>query len=259
MIDSHCHLADQAFIADLPDVVARAKAAGLIEALCVLDASDSAELARADVVCKQWDRIRLATGVHPHRAGAFAGNAGRAVDLVRLRVEEQPLVRAIGEIGLDYHYTFAPRAVQREVFSAQVALARELDLPVIIHTREADSDTIRVLEETGQGGVRGVFHCFSGDRELALKAVAMGFHVSFSAIVTFRKAETVQEAARVVPLDRLLVETDCPYLSPAPHRGKRNEPAWVVRVAEAVAAIHTVTLGECSDAVTRNYRDLFRP
>jgi TatD DNase family protein len=259
MIDSHCHLADEAFVADLPDVVARAKAAGLLEALCVLDASDSAELARADVVCQQWDRVRLAAGVHPHRAGAVTADAGRMAGLVRLQVEQQPLVRAIGEIGLDYHYTFAPRDVQAAVFSAQVALARELDLPVIIHTREADRDTIRILEEVGQGSVRGVFHCFSGDRELALQAVAMGFHVSFAAIVTFRKAERVQEAARVVPLDRLLVETDCPYLAPAPHRGKRNEPAWVVQVAEAVAAIHKMTLGECSDEVTRNYRNLFRP
>jgi len=259
MVDSHCHLADEVFIADVADVIARAKAAGLQEALCVLEASDQAEFARVRVVCDQWDRIRLATGVHPHRAGAFAGDAGRAAGLVRLRLAQEPLVRAIGEIGLDYHYTFAPRDVQLEVFSAQVALARELNLPVIIHTREADSDTIRVLEETGQGGVRGVFHCFSGDRELALRAVDMGFHVSFSAIVTFRNAEPVQDAARVVPLDRLLVETDSPYLAPAPHRGKRNEPAWVVRVAEAVAAIHKVTPGVFSEAVTRNYRDLFRP
>jgi TatD DNase family protein len=259
MVDSHCHLADEAFVADVADVVARAKAAGLLEALCVLEASDQAEFTRAHIVCEQWNRIRLAVGVHPHRAGPFAGDAARAADLVRLRLDQEPLVRAIGEIGLDYHYTFAPRDVQLEVFSAQVALARELDLPVIVHTREADGDTIRVLEEIGQGCVRGVFHCFSGDRELAMKAVAMGFHVSFSAIVTFRKAERVQEAVHVVPLDRVLIETDCPYLAPAPHRGKRNEPAWVVRVAESVAAMHTMTLESFSEAVTRNYRALFNP
>jgi TatD DNase family protein len=259
MVDSHCHLADEAFVADVADVVARAKAAGLLEALCVVEASDSAEFARAHIVSEQWSQVRLAAGVHPHRAGPFDGDAARAADEVRLRLDQGPLIRAIGEIGLDYHYAFAPRDVQCEVFSAQVALARELDLPVIIHTREADDDTLRVLEETGQRAVRGVFHCFSGDRELALRAIDMGFHVSFSAIVTFRKAERVQEAARVVPLDRVLVETDCPYLAPAPHRGKRNEPAWVVRVAEAVAAIHHVTLEEFSNAVTRNYRDLFRP
>ncbi|MCX6539395.1 MAG: TatD family hydrolase [Acidobacteria bacterium] len=259
MVDSHCHLADEVFIADVADVVARAKAAGLLEALCVLDASDPAEFTRAHGVCEQWSRIRLAAGVHPHRAGAFAGEPVRAADLVRSRLDQEPLVRAIGEIGLDYHYTYAPRDVQIAVFSAQVALARERDLPVIIHTREADSDTIRVIEEIGQGCVRGVFHCFSGDRDLALKAIAMGFHVSFSGIVTFQKADRVREAAEVVPLDRLLVETDSPYLAPVPHRGKRNEPAWVVRVAEAVAAIHKVSPGELSEAVTRNYRDLFRP
>jgi TatD DNase family protein len=259
MVDSHCHLADPTFGADLPDVIARAKAAGVREALCVVEASDAEEFSRVRLVCAQWDRVRLAIGVHPHRAGAFAGDAGRAVGLVRARLAEEPLVRAIGEIGLDYHYAFSPRDAQLEVFSAQVALARELDVPVIIHTREADDDTVRVLEEVGRGAVRGVFHCFSGDRAFALRAVAMGFHVSFSAIATFRKADAVQEAARAVPADRLLIETDCPYLAPAPYRGKRNEPAWVVRVGEAVAALREITPGEVSEAVTRNFRELFRP
>ena len=259
MIDSHCHLADEAFVADLPDVVARARTAGVQEALCILEASDEAEFARVPAVSEQWDRIRVATGVHPHRAGAFAENAAKAADLVRERIAREPLVRAIGEIGLDYHYTFAPPDVQVDVFSAQVALARERALPVIIHTREADSDTIRVLDHIGRGDVRGVFHCFSGDRDLALTAVAMGFHVSFSGIVTFRKAERVQEAAAAVPLDRLLIETDCPYLAPAPYRGQRNEPAWVVRVGESVAGIRHMTSGDFWRTVTRNYRDLFRP
>ncbi len=259
MVDSHCHLADDAFVADVADVVARAKAAGLQEALSVLEASDDGEFDRAHLVCEQWSEIRLAAGVHPHRAGVFAGNAGQVVDLVRMRLGQEPLLRALGEIGLDYHYTFAPRDVQLEVFSAQVALARDLDLPVIIHTREADIDTIRVLAEIGQGALRGVFHCFSGDRELALKAVALGFHVSFSGIVTFPNANQIREAVQVVPLDRLLIETDCPYLAPVPHRGKRNEPAWVVGVGEAVAALRTMSVGEFAEAVTRNYRDLFRP
>ena len=259
MVDSHCHLADEAFVADVTDVVARAKAAGLRDVLCVVEASDQIEGSRVAGVCSQWDRIRLATGIHPHRAGAFAGDAQRAADLARARANQDPLVRAIGEIGLDYHYTFAPRDVQIEVFAAQVTLARELDLPVIVHTREADADTIRVLTQAGQGALRGVFHCFSGDSELALTAVAMGFHVSFSGIVTFRKADAVREAVRVVPLDRLLIETDSPYLAPVPHRGTRNEPAWVVHVAEAVAAIHHMAPHDLSDVVTANYRNLFRP
>jgi len=259
MIDSHCHLADEAYLVDLAEVVTRAKAADLQDLLCVLEASDSVEWDRARDVCGQWDRIRLAAGVHPHRAGPFAGDGSRAATLVRSRVIDEPLVRAIGEIGLDYHYTFAPRAVQLEVFAAQVALASELDLPVIIHTREADDDTVRVIGDVGQGSVRGVFHCFSGDRDLASKAVALGLHVSFSGIVTFQKATAVQDAVCVVPLDRLLIETDCPYLAPVPHRGRRNEPAWVVAVAQAIATLRRTSAEAVSEAVTRNYRELFRP
>jgi TatD DNase family protein len=259
MIDSHCHLADEVYAADLGDVVARARTAGLSDVLCVIEASDAAECARAQSVSAHWDRIRFATGVHPHRAATCSGDAARAADLVRLQLEQQPLARAIGEIGLDYHYTLASREVQAAVFSAQLALARELDLPVVVHTREADADTIRILEQIGQGQLRGVFHCFSGDRDLAVRALEMGFHVSFSAIVTFKKSERVQDAARMVPLERLLVETDCPYLAPAPHRGQRNEPAWVVRVAEAVARIHGTSLVTVSEAVTDTYRELFRP
>jgi len=257
MVDSHCHLGDEAYVADLADVVARAKAAGVEELLCVLEASDSTEWERAPGVCRHWDRIRLAAGVHPHRAGAFAGESARAVELVRSRISQEPLVCGLGEIGLDYHYTFAPRDVQIEVFAAQVALAREIDVPVIIHTREADEDTLRVLAEHGQGAVRGVFHCFSGDRVLAQKAVAMGFYVSFSGIVTFQKAEAVREAVNNVPLGRLLIETDSPYLAPVPHRGRRNEPAWVVAVADAIAGIRGLLPEEVSAAVARNYRELF--
>lgn len=258
MIDSHCHLADEAYVVDLADVVARAKAAGLQDLLCVLEASDSDEWARVRGVCNQWDRIRLAAGVHPHRAGSFAGEAPRAAALVQSRINDEPLVHAIGEIGLDYHYRFAPHDVQLEVFAAQVVLARELDLPVVIHTREADADTVRVLSDIGQSSVRGVFHCFSGNRELASKAVALGFHVSFSGIVTFEKATAVKDAVSVVPLDRLLIETDCPYLAPVPHRGQRNEPAWAIAVARAIAALRQTSVEAVSEAVTRNYRELFR-
>ncbi|MEI6668253.1 MAG: TatD family hydrolase [Acidobacteriota bacterium] len=259
MIDSHCHLADEVFAADIQDVVSRACSAGLVEALCVLEASESSEFARVPSLRAHWDRLRFAVGVHPHKAGAFVGNPAGSVELVRSRVETEPLVRAIGEIGLDYHYAFAPREAQQAVFAAQLALARDLDLPVIVHTREADADTIRLLKEAGSGAWRGVFHCFSGDAELARAAVAMGFHVSFSGIVTFRKAEHVQQAAKEVPADRLLIETDCPYLAPAPHRGKRNEPAWVVKVGESVAAIRQTTPAALAKAVTENYRRLFRP
>jgi TatD DNase family protein len=259
MIDSHAHLADEAFADDIDAVLDRARAAGIESILCVVDASDPAEVARAGEVSARWSGIRTTAGVHPHRAAPFAGRPGDAGDLVASRVTEDPAVRAIGEVGLDYHYDFAPRDAQRAVFAAQVALARSRDLPLVIHTREADEDTIAVLEEEGGGEVRGVFHCFSGDARLADRALRLGFYVSFSGILTFPRARAVREAAAAVPLDRLLVETDCPYLAPVPHRGLRNEPAWVGETLLALAAIHRADPGALSARIGLNYRDLFAP
>ena len=224
MIDSHCHLADEAFEADLDAAIARAREAGVTGALCILAAGDEPEAARARGVQARWTAVRFATGVHPHAAGTFAGRI--AARRRRPGATRRRLTRAaIGEIGLDYHYDFAPRDVQREVFAGQLALARELDRPVIIHTREATDDTFAILEESG--GVRGVFHCFTGDAAMARRAIDIGFYLSFAGIVSFPKAESLREAARLVPADRLLIETDSPYLAPVPFRGKRNEPAYV--------------------------------
>jgi TatD DNase family protein len=259
MIDSHCHLGDERYLDDLSDVVARAQAAGLAEALCIIDASDAAEWSRVEAVCARWPNVRLAVGIHPHGAAAFADGGDRLSALVTSRLGTGTLVRAIGEIGLDYHYTLSPRDVQQEVFAIQVRLARTLRLPVVIHTREADADTLRILRDEGAGDVRGVFHCFSGDRALADAAVELGFYVSFSGILTFPKADAIRAAAAVVPADRLLIETDCPYLAPVPHRGKRNEPAWSVRVGETLAGIRGLDSATLSTLVVQNYRDLFRP
>src|SRR6059036_3901732 len=167
MIDSHCHLADEAFAADLDAVVARARDAGLERALVILAGGDENEAAQARRVEELWPDVRVAIGVHPHQAHAFADNPQRAADVVRGQVAATPAARAIGEIGLDYHYDFSPLHVQQSVFGAQIRLARELDRPVVIHTREADEDTIAILREEGGGAVRGVLHCFTGDASLA--------------------------------------------------------------------------------------------
>jgi TatD DNase family protein len=257
MIDSHCHLADEAFTADLGDVIDRAKEAGLSSALCIISAADEAEMRRADDVRERWGAVLFASGVHPHNAGTFAA-AGEAADASRESVSRLQAF-AVGEIGLDYHYDFSEPAIQQEVFATQIELALALDLPVIIHTREATDDTFAILRESGRGRVRGVFHCFTGDLEMARRALDFGFDISLAGIVTFPKAEALRGAARFLPSDRLLIETDSPYLAPVPHRGKRNEPAFVARVLDELSALR----GEPRDALERatdaNFQRLFRP
>jgi TatD DNase family protein len=259
MIDSHSHLADEAFAEDAAAVVQRAREASLAGILCIVDASDSEECARASRVLPLWDGLRTTSGVHPHRAAPYAGRPGAAADASERRVQAEPLVRAIGEVGLDYHYDFAPRDVQRAVFGEQIRLACDRSLPLVIHTREADDDTIALLMREGKGKARGVFHCFSGDARLAARALELGFYISFSGIVTFPRAAPVREAAAAVPLDRLLVETDAPYLAPVPHRGRRNEPCRVAEVVRALAEIRGVPTAQLADACAANYRELFVP
>ncbi len=179
--------------------------------------------------------------------------------MIRTAIAGNPAVRAIGEIGLDYHYDFAPKAVQHEVFKVQIRLARELDLPIIIHTREAEDDTLSILREEGGTNIRGVLHCFTGTRQLAQQGLALGLHISFAGIVTFPKASELREIVPFVPDDRLLCETDSPYLAPTPHRGKRNEPAWVVRVAEELARVRGVPVERLQAQVSTNFSALFRP
>ena len=257
MIDSHCHLADEAFTPDLEDVIARAQAAGVAGALCILDLTDQKEGQRAHRVRELWPAVRFAAGIHPHKAGAFADTVDDVPQVVHAALSVTPGACAIGEIGLDYHYDFAPRPLQQQVFRRQVQLARDESRPVVIHTREADDDTVRILREEGQGAVRGVFHCFTGDVALAHQALDLGFHVSFSGIVTFPRAEGIREAARLVPADRLLSETDAPYLAPTPYRGKRNEPAWVTRVVEAVAEVRQQTTEQVAIDTAAAFGSLF--
>jgi TatD DNase family protein len=256
MIDSHCHLADEAFENDLDAVIARARDAGLTEALCILAAGDEAEAARARTVAARWDAVRFATGVHPHAAAPYAGRVADAAALTRAHAEAFRAC-AIGEIGLDYHYDFAPRDVQQDVFAAQIDLARALDRPIIIHTREATDDTFALLR--GAPGIRGVFHCFTGDVAMARRALDIDFYVSFAGIVTFPRAGDLRDAAKIVSAERLLIETDSPYLAPVPHRGQRNEPALVAEVLVQLAAVRGVERGALESQVTANFRRLFPP
>jgi TatD DNase family protein len=177
--------------------------------------------------------------------------------VVAAALDAQPLSRGLGEIGLDYHYDFAPRDLQQEVFRGQIRLASERRLPIVIHTRDAEDDTFRILAE--ESASVGVFHCFTGDRAMARRALDAGFHVSLAGIVTFPKALELKEVARMVPIDRLLVETDSPFLAPVPHRGSRNEPARVVRVAEVIAELRGTTADEIDTATSRNFERLFTP
>ena len=259
MIDSHCHLADETFAADLPDVIARAQAAGLERALVILEAANAVEAANADRLLSLWPSVRVAIGVHPHQAHAVEDDPAAAADGVGDQIARTPAARAIGEIGLDYHYDFSPPDVQREVFRAQLRVALALDRPVVIHTREADEDTVSALADVGQGRLRGVVHCFTGTAALAQEALNLGFYISVAGILTFPKAESLRAVISAVPLDRLLVETDSPFLAPVPYRGKRNEPAHVTRVAAAVAELHRVDLAEVAQRTTANFHRLFRP
>ena len=207
MTDSHCHIAGEKFAPDLAAVVERARAAGVTRALVILAAEDVAECARAATVLAAWPDCRFAVGIHPHHAHLFAASPADAAAIVATRLDALPMARAIGEIGLDYHYEFSPRDVQHAVFRAQLQLARSRDLPVVIHTREAEEDTLRILAEEGGTDLRGVFHCFTGDAAAAVRALATGFYLSIPGVVSFPKAESLRVALPQVPADRMLVET----------------------------------------------------
>ena len=253
LIDSHCHLDMPQFDADRADAVARARAAG-VEDLLIVGGVDAEDGHRRALRVAEELGVPASAGVHPHEAKL----ANEAVydELVGLAKEKRIL--AIGEIGLDFHYDHSPRDTQREVFRRQVRLARTVGLPIIIHTREADEETCDLLEDERAGECGGVIHCFTGGHELARRALALGFYVSFSGILAFPRAEVIQAVAKEVPLDRLLIETDSPFLAPPPHRGKRNEPAFVVEVARKLADLRATTVEAIGRAALENFRRLFR-
>jgi TatD DNase family protein len=237
------------FDGDRDAVVARAREAG-VETMLIVGGVDEEQGHRRALRVAGELGFPASAGVHPHEARLAAEGV---YDELRGLAKDRRIV-AIGEIGLDFHYDHSPRDVQREVFRRQVRLAREVGLPVIIHTREADDETAALLEDEGAGEVGGVIHCFTGGPELAKRALALGFYVSFSGIVAFPRAEVIQGVAKEVPRDRLLVETDAPFLAPPPHRGKRNEPAFVVEVARKVASVRGTTLEDVASAARENLR-----
>jgi TatD DNase family protein len=259
VIDSHCHLAGQEFADDLLAVVARAQDAGIVRCLVILAADNDAEIDQAHTVLQAWPAARFAVGVHPHQAHVFADNPEAAAGLTANRLDLLPSACAIGETGLDYHYDFSPPDVQQAVFRAQLRLAAARGLPVVIHMREAEGDTIRIINEESDGRLRGVFHCFSGDAEAARRALKTGFYLSFPGILTFPKADALREAARMVPVDRLLIETDSPYLAPVPLRGQRNEPSYVVHVLDQLAELRGTDRSQLGATLFRNFDTLFEP
>ena len=253
IIDSHCHLDFPDFASDLDAVVGRARAAGVERMITI--GTKVAKAAGVAAIADKYDDVFFTVGTHPHEAGQEG-----AEDFAAMReFARHPKCVGIGEAGLDYHYDSAPRDVARRVFRGQIELARELDLPLVIHTRDADDDMAAILtQEMERGRFRALLHCFTGSRELAEAALGLGLFVSFSGVVTFRRSEGLRAIARDAPLDRILVETDAPYLAPTPHRGRRNEPAFVVDTARVVAETRGLALETLAGATRANTHDVFR-
>ena len=247
LVDSHCHLDSKEFDGDREEVLARARAAGL-EALLAIGTGDGPPDLEAGLrLAERYPFVYATVGVHPHDAAKATG-----ADHERLReLLRHPKAVALGETGLDYHYDFAPRPVQRAVFETQLRLAREAGKPVVIHTREAWVDTLAVLDR-----VPTIIHCFTGGPAEAEQALERGYHLAFGGVVTFPKAGSVREAARLTPDDLLLVETDCPYLAPVPYRGKRNEPAFVLQTVRKLAEIRGTAPERIAELSANNFKRL---
>ncbi|MBC8029406.1 MAG: TatD family hydrolase [Pyrinomonadaceae bacterium] len=257
LIDSHAHIDGPEFEADREQVIQRARDAG-VSAILNVGTGDphSGVLERAVELAESNPDIYAAVGTHPHDARLFDERAEERI--CKLATDSRKVI-AWGEIGLDFHYDNSPREVQIDVFQWQLRLARELSLPVIIHTREAETETAEILKSHwGGSNLPGIMHCFSGSADLAEKAIELGFSISFSGIVTFKKADELRAVAKQVPLNRLLIETDCPYLTPIPFRGKRNEPAYVVEVARCLAELRGVELAEMAKITTNNFAKMFK-
>lgn len=256
-VDSHAHIDGPQFDVDRDDVIKRARDAGVSSILNVGTGDPhSGTLERSLELGEKHEDLYAAIGTHPHDARLFDDRAAqRITDLI----QQSKRVIAWGEIGLDFHYDNSPRDVQMVAFRRQLQMARAALLPVIIHTREAEAETIEILGSEWQGsGLPGIMHCFSGTHALAEKAVDLGMFISFSGIVTFKKADDLRTIATEVPIDRLLIETDCPFLAPVPYRGKRNEPAYVVEVARCLAELRQVSLEEMGRITAQNFYGLFK-
>lgn len=255
-IDSHAHIESEDFDSDRKQMIARALEAGVEIIVAVGNGEISRDShAAAFQLAEQYPFVYTTVGVHPHEARLLDDRLyAKLAELSR-----NPKVIAWGEIGLDYHYDNSPRDQQREAFRKQLRMARERNLPAVIHTREAEADTLALLDDEWKGaGLPGIIHCFTGTRWFAEQAVARGFLISFSGVVTFKKSEDLRETARSIPLDKILIETDCPYLAPVPFRGRRNEPAYVVEVARCIAGLRGLAIEEVGRATSDNFKRLFK-
>jgi TatD DNase family protein len=252
LVDSHCHLDFPDFASELDAVVARAQAAGVARMVTI--STRVRRHTQVLAIAERFPDVTCSVGTHPHHAHEELDIT--AEDLVARTAH--PKVVAIGEAGLDYHYDNSPREAQRQGFLTHIAAARAAKLPLVIHTREADDDTARILEdEMGKGPFSAVLHCYTGGAELARRAVALGCYIGFTGIVTFKNSDGLRGIAKDVPADRFLIETDAPYLAPSPHRGKRNEPAYVTEVAKVLADVRGVTFDEIARQTTENFFRLF--
>ncbi|MBT2668221.1 MULTISPECIES: TatD family hydrolase [Bacillaceae] len=251
LFDTHVHVNAEQFNEDLEDVIDRAKEAGVNNMVVV--GFDRPTIIRAMELIEAYDFMYAAVGWHPVDAIDMTEEDLQWIE----ELSNHPKVVAIGEMGLDYHWDKSPKDVQMEVFRKQIRLAKKVGLPIIIHNREATADIVNILKEEEASRVGGIMHCFSGSAETALECINMNFYISLGGPVTFKNAKKPKEVAAAVPLDRLLIETDCPYLAPHPYRGKRNEPSYVKLVAEQIAEIKQLTLEEVSQATTENAKKLF--
>jgi TatD DNase family protein len=253
LVDSHCHVDHAQFDADREAVIERALAAGVTSLMAIGTGEGPPDLEAGVRLADRCACFYATVGVHPHDAAKATPET-----FVKLReLVRHPKVLAVGEIGLDYHYDFSPRDVQQAVFRRQLEIAVEAGKPVVIHTREAWADTMSVLRGGQLPAIdAGVMHCFTGDEEQAREALALGFHLAFGGVLTFPKAEALRQAARIAPAERILLETDCPYLAPVPHRGKRNEPGFLVDTARKLAEVRGVSLERIADVTTRNFERL---
>ncbi|MCX8043977.1 MAG: TatD family hydrolase [Desulfobacterota bacterium] len=252
LIDSHAHLDLSEFNTDRDAVIKRARTEGVVSIVTI---GIGLEECRAALqIAQQWPFVYAALGIHPHNAGRWSAQVRDFLE----HAARQPKVVALGEIGLDFYRNRSSKEDQRRCFRDQIGLAKSLKLPVIIHDREAHRETLDIVREEHAGEYGGVFHCFSGDAALARKCIDLGFYISIPGTVTFRNASLLHEVVRAVPLEYLLIETDCPFLTPVPFRGKRNEPAYVRYVAEAIAALKQLPLEEVAYATTKNTKRLFR-
>lgn len=252
-VDSHCHLDFPDFEAELDTIIQRARSMGVSHMTSI--GTSLKTINKTLKVAEAYPFIYATVGVHPHDAEAEFDISYE--DLAK--IAEHPKVIGIGETGLDYFYEHSPKEKQQDLFRLHIKVARDFDLPLIVHTRDADHDCLAILkEEMGKGAFKGLIHCFTASQKFAQEVLKLGFYISISGIVTFKKATELHEAVRQIPLDRLLIETDSPYLAPIPHRGKRNEPSFVIHVAEAIAELKDCPLPEVARVTTQNYFDLFQ-